>query len=84
MGDFKVCALLVALAAAASAQIPNLGWCPEYLPMSDFDIDLFLGKWYEAERYFSISEVANRCVVTDYARAPSGRIYVSHEVTNRL
>ncbi|KAF5281465.1 hypothetical protein FQA39_LY17783 [Lamprigera yunnana] len=66
------------------AQVPYLGWCPEYQPMNDFQIDRFLGKWYEAERYFTFSEVVGRCVVTDYARAPSGRIYVSNEVTNRF
>lgn len=75
---------LVALAVRVSAQIPNLGWCPDYLPMAEFDLNQFLGKWYEQERYFTFSEVASRCVVTDYAKAPSGRIYVSNEVTNRL
>ncbi|XP_030748329.1 apolipoprotein D-like [Sitophilus oryzae] len=66
------------------AQIPSLGFCPDYLPMTHFDIDRFMGKWYEAERYFQFSEVASRCVVTDYAVAPNGKIYVSNEVTNRF
>ncbi|KAK4872279.1 hypothetical protein RN001_016403 [Aquatica leii] len=52
--------------------------------MAEFDMDRFLGKWYEAERYFTFSEVVSRCVVTDYAKAPSGRIYISNEVTNRI
>ncbi|CAG9855050.1 unnamed protein product [Phyllotreta striolata] len=68
----------------ASAQIPSLGFCPDYVPMTDFDIDNFLGKWYESERYFQFSDIVSRCVVTDYARAPSGKIFVSNEVTNRL
>ncbi|XP_057661862.1 apolipoprotein D-like [Diorhabda carinulata] len=66
------------------AQVPSLGSCPDYIPMADFDIDSFLGKWYEAERYFQFMEVGSRCVITDYARGPSGKIYVSNEVTNRL
>lgn len=70
--------------AFASGQIPSLGFCPDYVPMNDFDLERFLGKWYEAERYFTFSEVATRCVVTDYARGASGRIFVSNEVTNRL
>ncbi|CAH1153724.1 unnamed protein product [Phaedon cochleariae] len=69
---------------SAKGQIPSLGFCPEYFPMADFDMSRFLGKWYEAERYFQFSELASRCVVTDYARGPSGKIYVSNEVTNRL
>lgn len=80
----KTVYILLLLALYTRAQIPNLGFCPDYLPMAEFDIDQFLGKWYEAERYFQFSEVASRCVVTDYARAPSGKIYVSNELTNSL
>ncbi|KAJ8942395.1 hypothetical protein NQ318_016643 [Aromia moschata] len=76
--------LVFLFAAGVGGQIPSLGFCPEFPPMSDFNLNRFLGKWYEVERYFQISEVASRCVVTDYAKAPSGRIYVSNEVTNRL
>lgn len=84
MVSASVCVFVASMATLASAQIPSLGWCPDYLPMADFDMDRFLGKWYEAERYFTISEVASRCVVTDYARSTNGRIYISNEVTNRL
>ena len=76
--------VVLLICGLAKSQIPNLGFCPEYLPMPEFEIEKFLGKWYEAERYFQFSEVAARCVVTDYAKAASGRIYVSNEVTNRL
>ncbi|KAJ8984293.1 hypothetical protein NQ317_009777 [Molorchus minor] len=80
----RVHILLIVFVVTVTAQIPSLGFCPEYPPMSDFELDRFLGKWYEVERYFQISEVAARCVVTDYAKAPSGKIYVSNEITNRL
>lgn len=71
-------------AASALAQIPSLGLCPDYLPKDDFDVDRFLGKWYEVEKYFSIADIGSRCVVTDYARAPSGKIFMSNEVTSRV
>lgn len=76
--------LLCCLVCISRAQIPSFGFCPDYLPMAQFDMNRFLGKWYEAERYFQFSEVASRCVVTDYAVGPNGKIYVSNEVTNRL
>nr|XP_023016063.1 uncharacterized protein LOC111505480 [Leptinotarsa decemlineata] len=79
----RVCTFLSVI-VLARAQIPSFGFCPEYIPMADFDMNRFLGKWYEAERYFQFSEVAARCVVTDYAKGPSGKIYMSNEVTNRL
>lgn len=76
--------LLFTLICACQAQIPSFGFCPDYLPMPHFDMNRFLGKWYEAERYFQFNELASRCVVTDYAVGPNGKIYVSNEVTNRL
>ncbi|ENN74359.1 hypothetical protein D910_01987 [Dendroctonus ponderosae] len=76
--------ILFCLATFCQAQIPSFGFCPEYLPMANFDMNRFLGKWYEAERYFQFSEVASRCVVADYAVGPNGKIYISNEVTNRF
>ncbi|XP_017770322.1 PREDICTED: uncharacterized protein LOC108558043 [Nicrophorus vespilloides] len=84
MFDQRVCLLVTSVLAVVGAQIPSLGYCPDYVPMTDFNMNRFLGKWYETERYFTFSEVASRCIVTDYAKGPSGRIYVSNEVTNRL
>lgn len=80
----QVVYILFFLPCLVLSQIPSFGFCPDYLPMSNFDLERFLGKWYESERYFQFSEVAARCVVTDYAVAPNGKIYVSNEVTNRL
>lgn len=79
----RVCLFLCAF-VLVKGQIPRLGFCPEYLPMAEFNMERFLGKWYEAERYFQFSEAVSRCVVTDYAKGPSGKIYVSNEVTNSL
>ncbi|XP_038207556.1 apolipoprotein D-like [Zerene cesonia] len=72
------------LAAAAHAQIPSLGWCPDYQPMANFNINRFLGNWFEAERYFTVSELGTRCVNTKYEATPEGRIVVSNEITNSL
>ncbi|XP_047985096.1 apolipoprotein D-like isoform X1 [Leguminivora glycinivorella] len=75
---------LLALIATASAQIPSLGWCPDYQPMANFNMNRFLGTWYEAERYFTVSELGSRCVTTKYEQTPEGRILVSNEITNSL
>ncbi|CAK1601710.1 unnamed protein product [Parnassius mnemosyne] len=72
------------LIAAVSAQIPSLGFCPDYQPMEDFNINRFLGTWYEAERYFSVSELGTRCVTTKYESTPEGRIIVSNEIINSM
>ncbi|CAH2233437.1 apolipoprotein D-like [Pararge aegeria] len=72
------------LVATASAQIPSLGWCPDYQPMANFNVNRFLGTWYEAERFFTVSELGSRCVTTKYESTPEGRILVNNEITNAL
>lgn len=44
----------------------------------------FSGIWYEAERYFQLSEVASRCVKSNYTRGPDGKFRVLNEVTSIL
>ncbi|CAH2989683.1 unnamed protein product [Chilo suppressalis] len=75
---------VLALLATASAQIPSLGWCPDFQPMANFNMNRFLGTWYEVERYFTVSELGSRCVATNYISTPEGRILVSNEITNYL
>ncbi|KAM3959000.1 apolipoprotein D [Aphomia sociella] len=76
--------LVLALVGSASAQIPSLGWCPDFQPMANFSMNRFLGTWYEAERYFTVSELGSRCVTTNYVSTPEGRILVSNEIINYL
>ncbi|XP_054269161.1 apolipoprotein D-like [Macrosteles quadrilineatus] len=76
--------LVVAAAALARAQVPAFGWCPDYLTKADFDMEKYLGVWYEAERYVNVLEAGSRCVKTEYTMAKDGRILVSNEIQNRL
>ncbi|OAD56248.1 Apolipoprotein D, partial [Eufriesea mexicana] len=76
--------LFLATLALARAQIPSLGFCPEYVPMANFNMSKFLGVWYEAERYFQLTEVVSRCVMANYTQSPDGKFRVSNEVTNRF
>lgn len=78
------CACFLALLAFVSAQIPSLGFCPTYSSKENFEMNKFLGKWYEAERYFTLNDIGSRCVVTDYAKTATGKIYVSNEYISRL
>ncbi|XP_015186402.1 PREDICTED: uncharacterized protein LOC107071706 [Polistes dominula] len=80
----KVLLILTTTLAVISAQIPTLGWCPEYVPMANFDMNRFLGTWYEAERYFQLAEVVSRCVMSNYTKGPDGKLRVSNEVTSRI
>ncbi|RZF43451.1 hypothetical protein LSTR_LSTR001712 [Laodelphax striatellus] len=81
---YKILLMLAMGVALTAAQIPNLGWCPDYVPMADFDMERYLGTWYEQERYFRVMEAGSRCVRTNYTKAVDGRILVSSEITGRL
>lgn len=52
--------------------------------MRDFDRENFLGKWFEIERYFTVSEITSRCVSVTYERRADGKIYVNNESTSRM
>lgn len=86
---------IVAIAAAATllwcllmgrtnAQIPSLGGCPAYEPMIDFDRESFMGTWYEVHRYFTVTELAARCISATYERRPDNSLWVNNTITNRL
>ncbi|KAF6214068.1 hypothetical protein GE061_011799 [Apolygus lucorum] len=77
-------AFLCMVVVAVKAQIPGIGWCPDKRAMAGFDIDKYLGTWYEAERYFTVLEAGSRCARTNYTKASDGRILVTNEITNRL
>ena len=72
------------LATMVHCQIPSFGSCPVYDPMENFDKDKFLGTWYETERYFTVTELASRCIAATYERRPDGYIWINNLVTNRL
>lgn len=75
---------LCGFAGLVNSQIPGLGGCPDYVPITKFDRNRFLGTWYEVERYFTVSEVAAKCVSATYELMPDGKVYVRNALVNRL
>lgn len=78
---FSTCSNLISFEFMSSQY---LFFCTSTDAMRDFDRENFLGKWYEIERYFAVSELASRCVSVTYERRADGKIYVNNEMTNRL
>ncbi|XP_058817905.1 apolipoprotein D-like [Topomyia yanbarensis] len=72
------------LVSYVQCQIPGLGGCPDYSPIAKFNRSRFLGTWYEVERYFTVSEVATKCVSATYELQPDGKIHVRNALTNRF
>ncbi|XP_049874549.1 apolipoprotein D-like [Pectinophora gossypiella] len=58
------------------AQVIFPGACPDVAAMADFNPNRYLGKWYEAEKYFALFELGGRCVTADYSEKENGVIGV--------
>lgn len=80
----KLLFLLLAGFGLATAQVPGFGGCPDFESQPDFDMNKFLGTWYESERYVNIFEAGTRCVKTNYTKAVDGRFLVANEIMNRF
>ncbi|XP_058817904.1 apolipoprotein D-like [Topomyia yanbarensis] len=73
---------LFSVVTVVQAQIPALGACPLHCPIAKFNRSRFLGTWYEVERYFTVSEVATKCVSATYELQSDGKIVVKNALTN--
>lgn len=76
--------LLLMLGSVVRAQVPSFGGCPTYEPMLGFDRERFLGTWYEVQRYFTVTELAARCISATYEQRPDNSLWVNNAITNRL
>ncbi|KAI5639684.1 lipocalin-like domain-containing protein [Phthorimaea operculella] len=57
-----------------SAQVVFPGNCPDVAAMTDFNPSRYLGKWYEAEKYFAIFQLGGKCVTAEYSEKDNGVI----------
>ncbi|XP_068085493.1 apolipoprotein D isoform X2 [Anabrus simplex] len=76
--------LLVACIGISNAQVPMLGPCPDLPTMGDFNLVKYLGRWYEAERYFALFEFAGKCVSANYTASEDGRVLILNRQTSAL
>lgn len=76
--------MLLVLGSVVRAQVPSFGGCPVYEPMFNFDRERFLGTWYEVQRYFTVTELAARCISATYEKRPDSSLWVNNAITNRL
>ncbi|KAL6263698.1 hypothetical protein P5V15_003786 [Pogonomyrmex californicus] len=59
--------VILIIANATLAQVPFLGTCPNLEAMPNFELERYLGKWYEVERYFAWFEFGGKCVTANYS-----------------
>lgn len=63
-----IAVVLLMTASQTSAQKWEFGGCPNYVTQVNFNLNLFLGTWYEAEKYPIPGEVLGRCVTSRYSQ----------------
>lgn len=80
----KLVLVVCVFGLSVRAQVPSFGGCPDYEPMPNFNKTRFLGTWYEAERYFTVSEVGTKCVQVIYEYRPDGKLWVNNAYTSRM
>ncbi|XP_071441077.1 apolipoprotein D-like [Hetaerina americana] len=87
MAALKVLPLVVTLTylmPTVDAQVPFLARCPRVDTRADFLPEKYLGKWYEAERYFAIFELGGKCVTANYSMKDDGIIGVVNQQISSL
>ncbi|XP_072946605.1 apolipoprotein D-like isoform X2 [Epargyreus clarus] len=65
-------------------QVVFPGVCPDVAAMPDFNPSRYLGKWFEAEKYFTIFELGGRCITAEYVEKDNGIIGVINKQLSSL
>lgn len=67
----------------AWTQVPAYGSCPDVIVEDDFDINKYIGKWYEYARYPYVYEVPKKCNTVNYEKDDRKTISITNESIDR-
>ncbi|XP_045183165.2 apolipoprotein D-like [Mercenaria mercenaria] len=75
-----------------SSQIVTLGTCPQVKVQENFDLNKYLGKWYENRRYANWFSLFSNCVTAEYSKLSetsvkvnnTGWLYLSNEISTAI
>ncbi|KAM6063096.1 Apolipoprotein D [Chlamydotis macqueenii] len=70
--------VLLSLLGFGKGQMFHMGPCPDPPVQEDFDINKYLGKWYEIEKLPSSFE-KGRCIQANYSLKENGKFKVIHK-----
>ncbi|KAK0171216.1 hypothetical protein PV328_008967 [Microctonus aethiopoides] len=76
----KIILLVISALALARAQLPAIGWCPDLVPMTDFNMTKFMGNWFEVERSSQFPELGFRCAMVRYYKGSDNKWHVRNIV----
>ncbi|XP_034667678.1 apolipoprotein D [Drosophila subobscura] len=68
----------------AHAQVPFPGQCSEVKVVEDFDVEAYLGIWYEHSKYPFAFEIGKKCIYANYSLIDNETLSVVNGGINRL
>ncbi|KAH8238911.1 hypothetical protein KR038_006202, partial [Drosophila bunnanda] len=81
-------ALLFLLAAngvyLGNAQVPFPGKCPDVKVMDTFDVEAYMGIWYEQSKYPFAFEIGKKCIYANYGIIDNSTVSVVNSAINRF
>ncbi|XP_058804288.1 apolipoprotein D-like isoform X2 [Phymastichus coffea] len=66
------------------AQVILPGKCPAVSVKSDFDVQQYIGRWFEQRRYFAIFQFGLQCVTATYSANNNGTVNIVNQGTYPL
>ncbi|KAL7640941.1 UNVERIFIED_CONTAM: hypothetical protein RMT77_008078 [Armadillidium vulgare] len=70
--------MVISVIVTVNGQVGFPGGCPKQVSMQDFNLTLYLGKWYEYSNYFAFYQEGSRCVEALYIEDEDGSIKVTN------
>uniref|UniRef100_A0A6P4FA28 Apolipoprotein D-like n=1 Tax=Drosophila rhopaloa TaxID=1041015 RepID=A0A6P4FA28_DRORH len=67
-----------------SAQLPFPGKCPDVKVVDTFDVEAYLGVWYEYSKYPFAFEIGKKCIYANYGLIDNSTVSVVNAAINRF
>ncbi|KAK9869281.1 hypothetical protein WA026_003033 [Henosepilachna vigintioctopunctata] len=80
----KIFVILIVGICGTQGQVPVLDDCPDFDVVENFDLNRYLGKWYEQYRYANFFELMGKCVTAEYSLNANGSVNVHNAQVNIL
>ncbi|KAL7741680.1 hypothetical protein ACLKA6_000301 [Drosophila palustris] len=82
--SFSICLLTFVALNGVLAQVPYCGRCPRVKVMDTFDLDAYMGIWYEYSKYPVTFELGQKCTTAQYENIDNSTVSVVNSAISRL
>ncbi|KAK9873416.1 hypothetical protein WA026_022478 [Henosepilachna vigintioctopunctata] len=79
---FKYLIFIAICVYGIPAQQTGIGRCPKVDVQKNFDLNAYLGTWYEAEKYLEFIELGGKCIEAIWSVDENNTIHVIEQMIN--